>query len=134
MAIVVVEQHINLLAGRDYTQLARKVRIKEGQLKEVISLVQSLNPRPGSEIAQGTTDYVEPDVMVSKQSGRWVVELNPKSAPRIRVNPEYSALIQRGDSSNDGTQLKESPSGSKVVHQKPPAKKRYPITRVYQDR
>ncbi|MBT5442940.1 MAG: RNA polymerase factor sigma-54, partial [Gammaproteobacteria bacterium] len=65
VAIVVVEQHIKLLAGRDYTQLARKVRIKEGQLKEVISLVQSLNPRPGSAIAQGTTDYVEPDVMVS---------------------------------------------------------------------
>ena len=106
VAIVVVEQHINLLAGRDYTQLARKVRIKEGQLKEVIELVQSLNPRPGSEIAQGTTDYVEPDVIVSKQSGRWVIELNPKSAPRIRVNPEYSALIQRGDSSNDGTKLK----------------------------
>lgn len=106
VAIVVVEQHINLLAGRDYTQLARKVRIKEGQLKEVISLVQSLNPRPGSAIAQGTTDYVEPDVMVSKQNGRWMVELNPKSAPRIRVNPEYSALIQRGDSSDDGTRLK----------------------------
>ena len=106
VAIVVVEQHINLLAGRDYTQLARKTRIKEGQLKEVISLIKSLNPRPGSDIAQGTTDYVEPDVMVSKQNGRWMVELNPKSAPRIRVNPEYSALIQRGDSSNDGTQLK----------------------------
>jgi RNA polymerase sigma-54 factor len=106
VAIVVVEQHINLLAARDYTQLARKVRIKEGQLKEVISLVQSLNPRPGSTIAQSTMDYVEPDVMVSKQNGRWTVELNPKSAPRIRVNPEYSALIQRGDSSDDGTQLK----------------------------
>ena len=106
VAIVVVEQHINLLAARDYTQLARKVRVKEGQLKEVISLVQSLNPRPGSTIAQSTMDYVEPDVMVSKQNGRWTVELNPKSAPRIRVNPEYSALIQRGDSSDDGTQLK----------------------------
>jgi len=106
VAIVVVEQHIGLLAGKDYTQLARKARIKLGQLKEVIGLVKSLNPRPGSDIAKGTTDYVEPDVMVSKQNGRWMVELNPKSAPRIRVNPEYSALIQRGDSSNDGTQLK----------------------------
>lgn len=106
VAIIVVEQYINLLAGRDYTQLARKVRIKEEQLKEVIELVQSLDPRPGSAIAQGMTDYVEPDVIVSKQNGRWMVELNPKSAPKIRVNPEYAALIQRGDSSDDGTQLK----------------------------
>ena len=106
VAIVVVEQHINLLAGRDYTQLARKVRIKKEQLKEVIELVQSLDPRPGSTIAQGTTDYIEPDVIVSKQNDRWIVELNPKSAPRIRVNPQYAALIQRGDSSTSGTQLK----------------------------
>jgi RNA polymerase sigma-54 factor len=106
VAIIVVEQYINLLAGRDYSQLARKVRIKEEQLKEVIELIQSLDPRPGSGIAQGTTDYVEPDVIVSKQNGRWMVELNPKSTPRIRVNPEYAALIQRGDSSDGGTQLK----------------------------
>ena len=105
-ALSIVNNYMNQLANRDYALLSRKLRIKENQLKETISLVQSLNPRPGGDIATGMTDYVEPDVLVSKQNNRWVVELNPKSAPRIRVNPEYAALIKRGDKSDDSTHLR----------------------------
>lgn len=105
-ALQLVENHISLLANRDYTQLTRKMRIKDDELKETISLIQTLNPRPGSDIAADNTDYIEPDVLVSKQNGRWTVELNPKSAPRIRVNPEYASLIKRGDTGNDATNMK----------------------------
>lgn len=105
-AIVVVDQYINHLANRDYTHISRKTHLKEPELKEVLTLIQSLNPRPGNDIAVSATEYVDPDVIVSKQKGRWVVELNPKSAPRIRVNSEYSSLIKRADSSNDNNYLK----------------------------
>ena len=107
LAIIIVEEYILQLAARDYNQLARKLRIKEGQLKNVITLIKSLNPRPGNDIVQSSTDYIEPDVIVSKdKSGGWLVELNQKSTPKIRVNPQYSALITRGDNSDEGTQLK----------------------------
>ncbi len=105
-AITVVDQHISSLANRDYAHISRKTRLKENELKEVISLIQTLNPRPGSNIATANTEYVEPDVIVTKQNDRWVVELNPRSAPRIRVNTEYSSLIKRSDSSSDNTYLK----------------------------
>lgn len=106
LAINLVDHHISLLANRDYTQLTRKLRIKEEQLKETIKLIQTLNPRPGASIATDNVEYVEPDVIVAKHNDRWTVELNPKSAPRIRVNPEYASLIKRGDTSNDGNDMK----------------------------
>ncbi len=105
-ALEVVNNYIGQLANRDYTLLARKLKIKEPQLKEVITLIQSLNPRPGADIAAGNTDYVEPDVLVAKKNGQWLVELNPKCTPRIRVNQEYASLIRRGDTSDDSTQLR----------------------------
>ena len=105
-AILVVDQHIKSLANRDYTHISRRTHLKEFELKEIISLIQSLNPRPGNNIATSNTEYVDPDVIVTKQKGRWVVELNPKSAPRIRVNTQYSSLIKRSDSSTDNTYLK----------------------------
>jgi RNA polymerase sigma-54 factor len=105
-AVVVVDQYIKELANRDYTYISRKTHLKEPELKEVLTLIQSLNPRPGNDIAASTTEYVDPDVIVSKQKGRWVVELSSKSAPRIRVNSEYSSLIRRADSSNDNNYLK----------------------------
>lgn len=105
-AMQIVDNHLTLLASRDYAQLSRKLRIRENQLKETILLIQALNPRPGASISTSIADYIEPDVLVSKQNGTWTVELNPKSAPRIRVNPEYAALIRRGDNGDDATNLK----------------------------
>lgn len=107
-AIRVVEQFIPQLAIRDYAQIARKTRLKEAQLREVLALILSLNPRPGSDIAADSTEYIEPDVFVTRQKDRWVVELNPKSAPRIRVNPEYVSLIKRSDNSKDNVYLKDN--------------------------
>lgn len=105
-AIVVVDQFINYLANRDYTHISRKTHLKESELKDVLTLIQSLNPRPGNDIAASTTEYVVPDVIVTKQKGRWVVELNSISAPRIRVNSEYSSMIKRSDNSADNNYLK----------------------------
>ena len=105
-AIDLVANHLDYLANRDYSQLLRKSRLKEPELKEVMSLIQTLNPRPGADFAADDTEYVDPDVIVTKQKGRWVVELNPKSAPRIRVNPEYASLVKRADNSQDNQYLK----------------------------
>ena len=106
-AVTIVQQYIQQLANRDYTLIARKTRLKEHQLKEVLFLILSLNPKPGSNIAANKVEYIEPDVFVSKRNNRWVVELNQKSAPRIRVNPEYVSMIKRSDNSRDNIYLKD---------------------------
>jgi RNA polymerase sigma-54 factor len=105
-AITIVEQHISQLANRDYAAISRKTRLKENDLREVLALILSLNPRPGSDIADSKIEYVEPDVYVSKKNNRWVVELNSKSAPRIRVNPEYVSMINPSNKSSDNSYLK----------------------------
>ena len=45
-----VTDFIDLLGSRDYSQLMRRMKLKEDELRQIIELVQSLNPRPGSQI------------------------------------------------------------------------------------
>lgn len=104
----VVSKYINLLGNRDYAQLMRRSRLKEPELKEVLRLIQSLTPNPGDIIAASNTEYVVPDVFVSKQRGRWVVELNPDIAPKIRINADYASLVRRADSSADNAFLRDN--------------------------
>lgn len=92
----IIDEYLPQLASHDYNQIMRKLRIREPELKEAIDIILTLNPKPGSEITQSETSYVIPDVLVAKHNGRWRVELNPETAPRIRVNPEYAALASRG--------------------------------------
>ena len=86
----------------------RKLKLKENDLKEVIDLIQTLNPRPGADVVSTNTEYIEPDVIVSRNNDRWKVELNPATAPRIRVNPGYASMVKRADSSSDNTYLKNN--------------------------
>ncbi|KPQ28095.1 MAG: RNA polymerase sigma-54 factor [Marinobacter excellens HL-55] len=106
-ARLVVTQFLHLLGNRDYAQLLRRSRLKEDQLRDVLALITSLNPRPGDVVDRTEPDYVIPDVIVRKHEGRWRVELNPEIAPRIRVNASYASLIRRADSSADNTYLRD---------------------------
>jgi len=106
-ARLVVTQFLHLLGNRDYAQLLRRSRLKEDQLRDVLALITSLNPRPGDVVDRAEPDYVIPDVIVRKHEGRWRVELNPEIAPRIRVNASYASLIRRADSSADNTYLRD---------------------------
>ncbi len=106
LATQMVSEHFELLASRDYALLARRMKINEDTLKEIIQLIQSLNPRPGSQITASQPEYIVPDVIVTKVKGKWQVELNAETAPRLRVNPHYASLIKKVNNSKDNTYLK----------------------------
>ncbi len=109
-AKIIVKDHLQLLGNRDYAQLMRLTRLKEPELRDAIAIIEGLNPRPGSDIAPPSTTYIVPDVIVSKDSdtGRWLVELNPDTAPKIRINPDYASLVRRADSSSDNNYLRDN--------------------------
>ncbi|RUO34024.1 RNA polymerase factor sigma-54 [Aliidiomarina soli] len=105
--MMVIRDHLDLLASRDYRTLARKSKLKEDQLREVMRLMHRLHPRPGETVVQRESEYVIPDVSVFKHQGRWVVELNPDSVPKLRVNEEYAALSKQAKRSEDSDYIKQ---------------------------
>ncbi|MDB6062551.1 MAG: polymerase factor sigma-54 [Verrucomicrobiaceae bacterium] len=107
-AKLVVDKYIQLLGSRDYMQLMRRSRLRENELREVLKLIQTLNPSPGSMINPSTAEYVVPDVFVRKIRGRWTVELNPEIAPKLRINADYAALVRRSDSGSDKNYLRDN--------------------------
>ena len=109
-AKLIVRDYIELLGHRDYALLMRKTKLKEAELAETIAVIESLDPRPGANIAPPSTSYVVPDVIVTKdaESGKWKVELNPETAPRIRINSSYASLVKRADTSSDNNFLRDN--------------------------
>jgi RNA polymerase sigma-54 factor len=106
-ALLVVTRYLELLASHDQPKLMRKLGLNEQQLGEVVALIRTLDPKPGAQIQETDSEYVIPDVYVTKQSGDWVVSLNRDIAPKLRINPLYSAMIKRADSSKDNTCMKD---------------------------
>jgi RNA polymerase sigma-54 factor len=105
-ALQLVQEHVTLLGNRDYNQIMRRMKLSETELQKVLKLVQSLNPRPGSQITSATPQYVVPDVFVFKNKSKWQVDLNIEAAPRLRINSQYASMVKRADNSEDNTYLR----------------------------
>ncbi|EPY9092636.1 RNA polymerase factor sigma-54 [Shigella dysenteriae] len=99
-ARLIISDHLDLLANHDFRTLMRVTRLKEDVLKEVVNLIQSLDPRPGQSIQTGEPEYVIPDVLVRKHNGHWTVELNSDSIPRLQINQHYASMCN--NARNDG--------------------------------
>ena len=107
-ARVLISRHMNQLASGDFAQIMRRMRLDEDTLRDVLSVLQNLDPHPGLTIGEDTTEYIVPDVFVRKREGRWVVELNPDIAPRLRINEQYAKLVRRADQSDDNNFLRDN--------------------------
>jgi RNA polymerase sigma-54 factor len=103
-----VGEHLDLLAGHDYAQLLRRMKLDEDDLQSVVDLIRTMNPRPGSQLSKARTEYIVPDVYVRKIKGVWKVELNAETAPKLRINNTYANMIRRADNSKDNNYLKDN--------------------------
>ncbi len=105
-ALTIVSDSLDLLASRNFKQLMRRTKLSEPELHEAITLIQTLNPRPGAQISNRTAEHIIPDVTVTKTAGAWRVELNPETAPKLRIHPLYAGMVKRADHSEDNTYLR----------------------------
>jgi len=107
-AKTIVARHLDLVAHHDLAKLKRVIKGSSASLSGAISLIQSLNPRPGSAINPSETRYIIPDISVKKINGKWTARLNEEALPKLGVNRYYQSLIRRGDNSTDNRYLKEN--------------------------
>lgn len=106
-ALALVNEHLALLGQRQLEQLQRRLGVNSETLEGVITLIQQMDPHPGSQFSETRTEYVIPDCFVRRHNGRWDVEINPDASPRLRVNDYYAGMIRRADNSADNNLMRQ---------------------------
>ena len=94
-ALIIVTQHLDSLATRDFGKLKKLLHCDDLTLRQAQHLITSLNPRPGADFAALETRYIMPDVVVKKIKGVWVASLNAEAMPKLRVNRMYADILHR---------------------------------------
>jgi RNA polymerase sigma-54 factor len=105
-AIAICETCFPALSRNDTEQIRRQLGLAPEAVRAAVAEIRALHPRPGDLITSPPPEYVIPDVFVRRREGAWVVELNPETTPRLRVNADYAKLIRRADQSQDNVFLK----------------------------
>jgi RNA polymerase sigma-54 factor len=77
-----------------YPAVTKALGIDNERLREVLTLVASLEPKPGRSFQENDAKYITPDVSVRKIEGEYVVVLNDEPVPRLRISPYYRKLVK----------------------------------------
>lgn len=103
-----IRQFLEPLGQNDRRLLKRRLSLDDEALDKVIHTIRSLDPRPGQAFESVDQHLVTPDLIL-RYRGRdgWQVELNQEALPRLRIQPDYAALVRRADKSEDNTFLKQ---------------------------
>ncbi len=90
---MIQEQFENLLSRR-FGEIARSLKCTVEDVQAAGDLIATLDPRPGQEIAAEETKYVTPDLIVERIGEDFVVSLNDRNVPRLRISAAYQQMLR----------------------------------------
>jgi RNA polymerase sigma-54 factor len=95
-AMAALLANLPLLARADFSELTRRCGVDVEDLQDMIGEIKRLDPKPGSRFEAEEPATLVPDLyVVPMQEGRWRVELNNGTLPRVLVDSEYHTEITR---------------------------------------
>ncbi|MDX1975630.1 MAG: RNA polymerase factor sigma-54 [Rickettsiales bacterium] len=93
-AMQILLDNLHLIADSKFDELRKLCGVDKDDLKQMITEIRELNPKPGNHFLHEVTQAVEPDVFVRRlPDGNWHVELNMNNFPRVMVNKRYYKKI-----------------------------------------
>ncbi|MCK5850082.1 MAG: RNA polymerase factor sigma-54 [Kiritimatiellae bacterium] len=101
VAARIVRNHLTLLAGRKFTDIARILKVLPEEAHNAAKLISSLDPKPGRIYSEEVATYILPEVIVQKLDGEYVVILNDEQLPHIRISRHYRGLLKDDNTKRD---------------------------------
>lgn len=90
--------HLDLLGGRKFAEIAAALGVSEGEAREAGALIARLNPKPGRAFAGEVARVLVPDVLIERDGDDFAVSPAADSVPRLRISRACRDLLGRGDS------------------------------------
>jgi RNA polymerase sigma-54 factor len=96
LATAILEKSFDQFTKKHYKKLIQKYSITEDELKDAISEIERLNPKPGGSYAGNnrTIEHVVPDFSIRIAEGELELTLNGRNAPELHVSKEYNNMLK----------------------------------------
>lgn len=103
LAIEILEKSFDQFSKKHYDKLLQRHGITEAQLKEAISEIEKLNPKPGGSYSGSNKiiEHIVPDFTIRIVDGELELSLNARNAPELHVSREYQNMLAGYKDSKD---------------------------------
>ena len=95
LATIIIRFYFDEFSKKHYDKILQKANISEEELREAITEIQTLNPKPGNTISEVSRDsqYVVPDFLIANHDGELELTLNNRYTPELSLNRDYISML-----------------------------------------
>jgi len=96
LAIEIIKNSFEQFSKKHFEKLMNKYSIDEPELKEVISLISKLNPKPGGAYsgAGKPIEQIVPDFKISIENNELNLNLNYRNSPILNISKDYDEMLR----------------------------------------
>ena len=105
LAIKIIEDFFDLFSKKHFEKIKQKLNISNDELRDVVSEIEKLNPKPGGAFNENTkiNSSIVPDFTIKIIDGELKLELNSRNAPELYVSEEYKNMLSGYSESKNKT-------------------------------
>jgi RNA polymerase sigma-54 factor len=96
--------------NRRFPEIARQLKCTIEEVQAAADTIATLNPRPGLQVSSEDPKYVVPDLLVERVDDEYVVMLNDRNVPRLRISSAYESVLRekkKADKNSDAGKTRE---------------------------
>jgi RNA polymerase sigma-54 factor len=96
LAIEVVKNMMDEFSKKHYDKIIKRLNIEEDDLKDIITEITHLNPRPGGSEAdnKGQMSEIVPDFNIAVSDGIPELSINQRNLPELKISNEYIEMLK----------------------------------------
>jgi len=95
LAARIIRDHFEEFKQKKYLDLSKALKVSMKEIQDQTHVIGSLNPKPGLDILVDEPKYVIPDLVVELVGDRYIVTLNDRNVPRLRISQSYREELQQ---------------------------------------
>jgi RNA polymerase sigma-54 factor len=103
LAITIIRDHFENFKNKRYEKIINELDIDTDALKEALTIISRLEPKPGLDLINTKQNYIIPDFVVEKVDKEFIVSLNDWNIPPLRISKTYKQLLQGKDNTDKHT-------------------------------
>lgn len=90
----IVKNDLNLVGNNKHKEISKKYDISIQRCIELINIIKTLDPKPGTILSVEKSIYVQPDVVVEKIDNEFIVYSDKNDDCKIRINNFYKEVLK----------------------------------------
>jgi RNA polymerase sigma-54 factor len=89
-----IHDQFNNLVNRRFPEIARLLKCTPEEVQAGADAIATLNPKPGLQVSSEDPRYVVPDLVVERVNDEYLVMLNDRHLPRLRISAAYEGVMR----------------------------------------